>query len=124
MTAPSAHSLLRECAVLLMALAFIVSGALAPRQHAEAAALGLLSGATSFVCHGEGDSGGDPAKLPAGHACEQCLACHLHGAAAEAAALPGVARDWLAVERASGTAGLFGARRTALPFATGPPAIG
>jgi len=121
MNARALKTLLRECAVLLTALAFIMSGALAPRQHAEAAAFGALTGDGFVICHPDAADASDPAKLPASHRCDQCAICHFNGVAVISS--DGVAsRDWQALALMAGSAGLSGAARAALPFATGPPA--
>ncbi len=113
-------TLLRECVVLLTALAFIMSGALTPRQHAEAAAFGLLGGDGFVLCHPDAAGAGDPVKLPADHHCDQCVAHHMAGLAVDAPEIAAT-RDWREVAQAAGAFGLHGAARAALPFATGPP---
>ncbi len=122
MIARAAKPLLRECAVLLTALAFIMAGVLAPRQHAEAAALGLMAGDGSFICHpGEtADHTGDPAKLPADHHCDQCVACHFTGTPVVAADLQ-LRQDWRIAALSAASEKPAKAVRAGQPSARGPP---
>lgn len=112
--------ILREIAVLLTALAFLVGVATARQEHAVAVASAGATAGLLVLCHGEPAPDPSPGKLPVCHHCEHCLACHPL-LPADVVALARPLRGWQPAPGRLDVASLTGAARAALPFATGPP---
>jgi hypothetical protein len=115
---------LREFAVLVMALAFLATSSLVAREHLLART--GLAGSVSALCQG------DPAAAPASdssgkqgtiYLCNQCVACQATLATVTLPAI-GAALAWHLERQVSTATGSLTPARTTLPYARGPPLLG
>jgi hypothetical protein len=119
------RALLREVAVLVTALAFLVAGNLVSREHLFARA-GLPS-QVATLCHGNPDAApatpDSPGKQRAAYLCDHCVACQAT-LATVAPPIPGPRAGRHIIRTAQALPEQLSTTRPDLPPATGPPHLG